>query len=187
MTPSSRRSLLATSALAALGSACASPDAGVQLLVPADVEFSWKAAYNEEGDGLAAILPVDVMVYDGESGVPIGGSWVELWSDGAALVRVDQVEPGEAWCARCLWDAYRDEFVELPGAGPREEGVSGGQAPLIVETDAAGLARVYAVVDAVDVGADGFEPVRVRVALDERPVGERGVATYEHTLLLVPR
>ncbi|MCB9665628.1 MAG: hypothetical protein H6732_16080 [Alphaproteobacteria bacterium] len=173
-------------ALSAAAGGCAPSDpAGVRLLVPADVEFSWKTAYNDEGDGLAAILPVDVMVYEGVSGVPVGGSWVELWSEGATLVPTDRVEPGDMWCARCLWDAYRDEFVELPDDGA-PAGRTTEVAPLLVETDAAGLARVYAVVDAVGVGAEGFEPVRVHVALEEQPVAARAEG-FEHTLLLVPR
>lgn len=131
---------------------------GVDLLVPSDVEFSWNEAYNDEG--LAAVIPLDVMVYERESGEPVAGTWVQLSSDAASFVQVERVVAGDPACATCVWDAYRDEYVELPDDAR--------EMPLVVATDATGLARVYAVVDEVQGSVQGFEPVQVNVQLGDR-------------------
>ena len=160
---------LALLVLASGMAACTSEHGGVELLVPADVEFTWDGAYNDTVDGLAAILPLDVMVYDAVTGEPVAGAAVELSSDHAAFVLAEDVWSGEAGCIDCMWDAYRDEYVELaPDAAA---------SPFLAHTDAVGLARVYAVVDAVPERAQGFDAVQVRAVFDAQ---ERFVA-------LVPR
>jgi hypothetical protein len=164
---------LLSPALAACGGASSGSSEG-QLLVPADVEFPWNDAYNEPYDGRAAIVPLDVMVYDGLTGEPVAGVDVELSSDEAEFVDADEVlrADGDAGCDACVWDAYRDEYVELPADlafGGRELGLAGrdtGRGALIVTTDAAGLVRAHAVVDALPVARGAFAPVAVRVRID---------------------
>lgn len=51
---------------------------GAQLLVPDDVLLHWDDSFNREGDGLGALVPIDVMVYDGVSGEPLAGAEVVI-------------------------------------------------------------------------------------------------------------
>lgn len=142
---------------------------GAQLLLPEEVEFHWNDAYNGDGDALAALVPFDVMVYDGESGEPIGWAAVEVSGEHAKLVAAEWVQ--EAWvqdCGDCrrLWDVWRDDHVDL---------VAEPESTLTLSTDADGLVRVYAIVDSLPTDDEGFLPARVTVAAD----------SLEATLLLV--
>lgn len=157
--------LLAVASLAL--AACDTEDdvmARAQILVPEDVEFPWNEAYNQAEDGIAAILPLDVMVYDGASGEPVVFAPVELDAEGVGFVLIDDVASADESCLDCLWDPWLDQYVALrPGALT---------APLGAVTDADGLARVYAVVDALPMDLYGFddEVVRVRLADNEAVV-----------------
>lgn len=139
----------------ALG-ACGSEE-GTQLLVPAQLEFSWNTAYNDEGDGLAAVVPFDVMVYDAESGDALAGMDVELRSDVVALMPAELVESAAPDCDTCLWDAESDAYVSLEGEA---------ETPLEVTTDADGIARVHAVVDTLP--QNGAEEFGIQVRLGAR-------------------
>lgn len=165
-------SRLATLAVVSVAAGACVPEAaptGAQVLLPADVEFSWNDAYNQEDDGRAAILPLDVMVYDVATQEALPGVDVELASDQAMFVPSEVVQSGDPDCTGCVWDAYRDEWVDLDPASVDE--------PLVVQTDAYGLARVYALVDAVSIAKGRYEPVTVRVGAGQR---------FE-TMQLVPR
>lgn len=155
--------------------ACDASD--VDVLVPADVELQWDASFNGANDGLAAVVPVDVMVYRTESGDPVDRVEIELTTNnfGAAPLSADHVAVTEP--ERCdgecdlVWDAYRDRYFELGPAS--DDGV------LRVMTDATGLARVAVVVDVFDEGVEGFEPIAVSAAL--------GQGDEAHVFYLIPR
>jgi hypothetical protein len=133
---------------------------GAQVLMPVDVDFSWNEAYNGHADGLVAVIPLDLMVYDGASGEPLYAE-IELGSAGARFLDPLVVGAGGSDCVDCAWDAVRDEYVEFP---PHAAG-----ATITVETDGDGLARTYAVIDSMSRGeGGGFDPVQVSVALGEQ-------------------
>ena len=162
-------------ALAASTAGCVAEVQGPELLVPGTLEFPWDEAYNATDDGLSAVLPLDVLVYDVVTGEPLPGAAVELSADRVAFVLADDVLPGEAGCTECTWDAYRDEYVEVV---PSHDG-----APWVAHADATGLVRVYAVVDAVPEDAAGFAPITVRAAYDGleryvRPAPPLGLALW---------
>lgn len=133
-----------------LAAACAAEDpSGVGLLVTERVEFPWDAAYDGVGDGRVALLPLDVMVYDALTGDPLSGVEVVLDGDVVAFLPGDAVFLAGRDCDGCVWDAYRDEFVEVDAAYPTWVDVTVGTAPLVAMTDADGLVRVYAEVDSL--------------------------------------
>jgi hypothetical protein len=147
--------------VAALG-ACASDVAasdGAQLLVPFDIEFSWNEAYNEADDGLVAVLPLDVMVYDGATGEPLFAE-LEVSSVDARFLEPMQLGAGAPGCEACVWDAFRDEYVEFPRDAVGE--------PVTIETDADGFARLYALVDVLPEREGLFDAVPITVALGDR-------------------
>ncbi len=156
-----------TSALLLLATACTAPVGGVELLVPDDVEFTWNAAYDLPSDGLVALIPLDVMVYGAFDGLPTEGAVVTLSADAVGFLAAEAISAADPACVDCVWDAYRDAYVDV-----RAEEAA---APLEVVTDASGLARVHALVDAI--GSGGTEPIEVRVQLGEQ----------ERVLLLLPR
>lgn len=120
--------------------ACTSEDAPVSVLVPQLVEFPWDAAYDAPDDGRVALLPLDVMVYDRLTGEPLAGADVSVSSDVASFVPADAVVAAPPGCVDCVWDAYRDEFVELD-----VDAVT----PWVATSDDDGLVRVYARVDSL--------------------------------------
>lgn len=127
-----------------------------RLLIPHGIEVAWEEAYNLEGDGLGALVPVDVMVYDGGTGEALGNMPLEVWTEhdgawpvpaeGVFLVVDPELEPA-------FWDASSDQFVTLET----------GDDPLGMMTDSTGLARGYLYVDSF--GAP-FEPIDVLVSMD---------------------
>ena len=152
------RSMVALAAL--IGSGCATePDAGdAQLLVPDEIEFYWNDAYNDVGDRVGAFIPLDIMVYDTESGEPVAWTEVALSGEFAGLLPGDAVT--DAWLADCVdcvevYDVFRDDQVAI-GLLP--------SSTLRVSTDDSGLARVYAVVDSLPVDADAdFVPAGIHL------------------------
>jgi len=153
---------LAMLTLAIVATGCA-PDGGVDVLATGDVEFRWDPQFNELDDGAAAIIPLDVMVFDDLTGEPLAGVAVTWHADAAAFADADAVMVGDADCDDCVYDVWRDSYVELIGSG-FDEGLDAAVVPMRTRTDADGLSRVYAVVDAVDADpAEGFLPVRVDV------------------------
>lgn len=114
--------LLGAVLLVATLTACAEepevPSGVANLLVPDDVDLHWDESFNGENDGLGALVPVDVMVYESGTGEPLDA--VEIFleaSDQATWVLLDEdflvVEPG--LCVDCpvLWDARRDQYLAL--------------------------------------------------------------------------
>jgi len=136
----------------------------VELLVPGDVELHWDEAYNDLDDGLAAIIPLDIMVYDGETGAPVSDVPVELFveQDGLFLFEAGAWLPRELdGCVDCvvLWDAYRDEYVEF-SVGLDEELAT----QLEVVSDEDGLVRWALMVDALpEIRAERFDAVSISV------------------------
>ncbi|MBW1877569.1 MAG: hypothetical protein JRI25_09090 [Deltaproteobacteria bacterium] len=151
-----------------------------QLLVPEDLELHWDASFNRVDDGLAVLLPVDVMVYDGASGEPLDGVALELRGTvpGATLVfpeAVAVVGPEETEAVGLWWDAWRDRYFEFDVDESLEPSLL-----LQTETDATGLARVYVFVDSFpedDLEFGGFAPASVTVSMGE----------LDESFLLIPR
>jgi hypothetical protein len=150
-----RLPLIFAAALALAG--CASEDEA-QLLVPAQLEFSWNPVYNQPADGRVAVLPFDVMVYDSESGEPLAGVEIELAAEvpPVGLLPAEVVQSATQDCTDCAWDAYRDAPIVLPESEVSQS--------LVVRTDDDGLARVHAVVDVLPEEDGGFAEAAIVVA-----------------------
>lgn len=147
------RRFLTTAAIALAAGACVE-EQGTELLTPVALEFSWQEAYDGEQDGLAAVVPFDVVVYDRTSGEPVPGTVIELRSDDVGLVGEAAVGSAAPGCSACVWDAYSDAYVELSDAGA--------PGSLDVMADDNGIVRVHAVVDtlngeaSIEVSAEGL-------------------------------
>ena len=130
-----------------------------QLLLPDNIEVQWDVSFNALGDGLGAVVPVDIMVYDRVSGDPLAGVDVDLHVDEQhiQLLRTSEVSPVVTRCEDCeaLWDAYSDEYYELNGLPV------GSNVPLQLITDEDGLAQFYVVVDAFAARNGSFLSVQV--------------------------
>ncbi len=130
-----------------VGCAVEESASGPQLLIPDDVAVDWDQSLNDVDDGLVALVPVDVMVYDSQSGEPLDG--VEVALGGTApdtfLLSAFDVQPGylhdniSAADEALTWDVWRDRYVDLSDVDVTDH--------LTVRTDATGLARVYVLVD----------------------------------------
>lgn len=136
---------------------------GDTLLVPVDVELHWDAAFNEVDDGLGAVVPVDLMVYESTSGAPREG--VELIvhppADAAVLRDADLTPVAPEDCRDCtlFWDAWRDRYYAVDTEPAFAE-------PVRVSTGPEGLARVHLLVEAFRADGGGFEPADVQVHTD---------------------
>jgi hypothetical protein len=148
----------------ALG-ACGEASEEVELLLPEEVSVEWDRAYNAQDDGLGALVPVDVMVYEGATGDPLPHVQLAVWTDSVSAwpVPVDEVwllaagevereMPGLVQA----WDATRDQFVAFEPM----EGIE-------LRTDEGGVARLYVYVDAFPEAGEtaDFEPIRVLVSM----------------------
>ncbi|MBX2799110.1 MAG: hypothetical protein KTR31_15650 [Myxococcales bacterium] len=168
-------SALPYAALLAVGAACGEEEPPQTLLLPEPVPVAWEAPYDGEDDGLGALVPVDVMVYDSATGEPVTEVELVVWmsEEGAAWpVAAEElvvVEPDQ--CVQCelLWDAERDEFLQ---PFPMSD-------ELTLSTDDDGLARLYLYVDSFPEGADGraFGDLVVLVSM----------GSTEESFLLLPR
>lgn len=182
--------------------ACADQDGshGAQLLVPDDVVLHWDESFNGEDDGLGALIPIDVMVYDGLSGEPLagtevlletpgGGTWLLLEEDvlvgdpdedGDVVDMEGDASPPDVPSPRDhLWDARRDQYFAL-----QLTEVEADLGRISLETDLQGLSRVYVYVDAFswdDAGSD-FIPEPVLVSL-----GAARASGAEQSFDLIPR
>lgn len=157
---------LALLTLTILATGCVPEGGDVDVLATGDVEFRWDPLFNEVDDGAAALIPLDVMVFDDLTGEPLAGVLVSWRADAAAFADADAVMVGEPECEACVYDAWRDAWVELVDGTDGEASweLDAAVVPLHTRTDADGLSRVYAVVDAVDADRDGaFLPVHVDV------------------------
>jgi len=139
-------------------SACGQDD---HLLLPDQLEIYWDASFNGVDDGLGAVVPVEVMVYDGLTGQALPDVIVSIQGDRSAvrLLNSERVMPFVVDCLDCdvVWDAYRDEYYALSVAGVE------GAGSLRVETDEDGIAHLYVVIDAFPRQGDLFEPIQVHV------------------------
>ncbi len=159
--------------------ACGASESTPALYVPDQVEVTWDDAWNEDDDGLAMLVPLDVLAYDAATGAPIPELAVTLtdvraWDEVGLTTDVQPLAVDEVrWRTEVSgpgdwWDARRDAYFDL---SPRD-----GADP--VTTDANGVARFYLLVDvlpsALPAGPGGFP---VSAALGD----------VEETFLLVPR
>jgi hypothetical protein len=141
--------------------ACAEEEmAGQQLLVPNDVPLQWDESFNGLGDGLGAVVPIDVMVFEGLTGEPLGSVSLDVDAsyEGVGIpVLVEVVEPDSCMDCVFVWDAYRDRYVDLVPENA--------DSTAVVQTDVDGLVRVFLYVDAFPVDENGgFAPVSVTVS-----------------------
>lgn len=163
-------------------SACADNPVGAELLLPEELSISWESAYNGRDDGLGALVPVDLMVYESTTGDPLPDVAVSAWTDdiaarpvpveGLRLVSEDELEdvdleaePASGASSRSMraWDATRDQFVSFVPVDV-----------LDLRTDEGGVARMYLYVDAFPPRSAlepsdsmGFGPVRVLVSMGD--------------------
>jgi hypothetical protein len=170
-----RTHAIAALALAASGCALDADDPGAEtLLVPTSLELHWSEAFNGLDDGLGAVVPVDVMVYDSATGEPRGGAAIEVHPPRGVTVLTEgdlaRIEPESCEDCALFWDAYRDQYY-LVLVDPAELGV------VRLRTDSQGLARAFLVVDMFEPRAGEFAPSRVHV------LG----ASADAVVLLVPR
>ena len=88
-----------------------------QLLLPDNIEVHWDASFNARGDGLTAVVPVDLMVYDSATGEPLSGVELDLQvsAPDAYLMPTTDVSPLVSKCPDCdvLWDAYSDDYYDV--------------------------------------------------------------------------
>lgn len=125
-----------------------------RLLIPHGIEVAWEETYNPEGDGNGALVPVDVMVYDGATGEALAHMPLALWTehDGAWPVPAEGVVLADPELELAFWDASSDQFVTLEL----------GDDPLGLITDPTGLARGYVYVDSFGAAP----PIDVFVSMD---------------------
>lgn len=171
----------------AFGLAACAAEAEPDLLVPDAVSVTWSDTYDGSEDGLGAVVPVDVMVYDSATGAPLPGVELGIASehDGTWVVpggRVRAVE-ADAWLEddtwlddeRVLFDTRHDRYVTLDAdAGELRAGAT------TVVTNPDGVARVLLYVDRFPSGANGFSDVAVVVSAS-------GDVPLERIVLLQPR
>jgi len=151
-------------AVATVAAGCVETEADVlaeaTLLLPEDLQIHWDSSFNGDYDGLGALVPVDVMVYEGDSGEPLGQVEIELRGaePGVIVVDVDAVHFDVEDCDRCAWDAWRDQYIEVDGS----------EHAAVFLTDPDGLARAYVWADwfpTEGVGEEEFRPVAVTATL----------------------
>ena len=162
-------------ALTACGQETWETSTEAQLLVPEDVEIQWDETFNGSNDGLAALVPVDIMVYEPGTGEPLVGWAVRVLSDDTdvAILGLDDVEVvSTEGCKDCVitWDAHRDRYFEV--LGDSTDGMT-------LLTDEDGLVRVVVQVDAFPVNPRESDYVSVGVSV--------GAGAHEESFYLVPR
>ncbi len=153
------------------GVAACATNAEPELLVPDAVSVAWSDAYDGTDDGLGAVVPVDVMVYDSATGAALqgvelaiasehDGTWVVPAGrvvaadtprpDAAGLdVAADPLAGAAAWLQdaelesmQVLFDTRHDRFVTIDA--DRSELLAGATT---VVTNSEGVARVLLFVD----------------------------------------
>ncbi|MEM6930544.1 MAG: hypothetical protein AAF602_26640 [Myxococcota bacterium] len=157
--------------IAALSIGCDDPSS-VELLVPDEAPVSWAEAYDAPDDGLGALVPVDVMAYDSESGEPLPGVEITVWTDADTAWPVPTealvvVEPDGCSDCEVWWDAERDEFIEALEHTPQ----------VTHFTDDDGLVRLYLFVDAFPEADGNSGDLAVFVTM----------GTLEESFVLTPR
>jgi hypothetical protein len=123
-----------------------------ELLAPDAVSVAWAESYNESGDGLGALVPIDVMVYDGASGQPLAGVSLQLSTehDGTWILpadavvrgvhRADDVSSATGPSSELVWDARHDRYLEL---GVDSSRLAAGSATFATGPDGVVRAQVF--------------------------------------------
>ena len=113
----------AVAPIALLASACLPPDTGVEapysaaLQLPEDIVLAWNQAYNETEDGIGALVMMDLLVYDADSGYPMDNIRVEVMSLWGGIYPIPQTAiktvpgPGQPAAGEC--DADGDGQIDL--------------------------------------------------------------------------
>lgn len=144
-----------------------------ELLLPEAVPVEWEESYDAEGDGLGALVPVDLMAYDGATGQPLSSIPLVVYSPSGSAWPVEPdevvvVDPDDCYGCELLWDAQRDEYLLAPRVSD----------PLSLRTDEDGMARLYLYVDSFPSSAGGdFGDLVVVVEMNDG----------EQSFLLLPR
>ncbi len=168
--------------LVVMATACTPPLSGVEapfsaaLQLPEDVVLAWNTEYDETEDGIGALVLMDMLVYDSESGDPMDNIRIEVMSlwNGIYLIPQTAVkivpppnEPEESVCDSdgdgnidfdapdaCSWstnfDTSGDRYFELASE------YASAYSPNLMygATDEHGLLRVYVYVDSMPATAD---------------------------------
>lgn len=168
--------------LALLVTACIPPKSGVEapysaaLQLPDDVMLAWDSQYNEVEDGIGALVLLDMLVYDSDSGYPMDNIRLEIMSlwNGIYLIPQTAVKivppPNEPDMSECDADGDGNIDFDAPDACSWSEyfDTSGNQyfelasefasaySPNLMygATDEHGLLRVYVYVDSMPSSAD---------------------------------
>ncbi|MBN2798094.1 MAG: hypothetical protein JXX28_03025 [Deltaproteobacteria bacterium] len=153
--------LLPVLGLALSGCWMAAPE-GAHILVPDRLAVTWHASFNAEDDGVGAVIPVDILVYEAGTGEPLAGVALEISAESegvevlAEATRL-QLELGEEPLDGDVWDVWQDGYYQLDE--PAAEGT------LDLMTDEDGLARIYLYVDSFpEWEGDAWLPVGVLVS-----------------------
>jgi hypothetical protein len=168
--------------LALVVTACLPPSSGVEapysaaLQLPEDVVLSWNKEYNEVEDGIGALVLLDMLVYDSDSGDPMDNIRVEVMSLWSGIYLIPQTavkivpppnEPDMAECDvdgdgqidfdapdSCSWssnfDTSGNQYFELASE------FASAYSPNLMygATDEHGLLRIYVYVDSMPATAD---------------------------------
>ena len=130
----------------------------VRILPPDDVAFVWDVSMNAQDDGMGALVPLDVLVYDRHTGEPMRDVEVDVTIEHGVLLPEDGLMLfREASCATCVsfWDAQLDRTVLLD----ETDGVSSG----VFLSDGDGMVRLYAVMDELPTRDGEFEVSAVQI------------------------
>jgi hypothetical protein len=162
--------------------ACVPPDSGVEapysaaLQLPDDISLSWNTQYNEVEDGIGALVLLDMLVYDSDSGDPMDNIRLEVMSLWSGIYLIPQTavkivpppnEPDMSECDAdgdgsidfdapdsCSWsgnfDTSGDQYFEIASE------YASAYSPNLMygATDEHGLLRVYVYVDSMPASAD---------------------------------
>jgi hypothetical protein len=162
--------------------ACVPPDSGVEapysaaLQLPDDITLSWNTQYNEVEDGIGALVLLDMLVYDSDSGDPMDNIRLEVMSLWSGIYLIPQTavkivpppnDPDPSECDAdgdgnidfdapdsCSWsgnfDTSGDQYFEIASE------YASAYSPNLMygATDEHGLLRVYVYVDSMPASAD---------------------------------
>ncbi len=163
----------------AVGVGCV-PDTGVEapsnaalLAIPSEFTLAWHYDFNLSSD-IGALLMMDFIVYDVNTGIPMPGIQVEVISNWSGVVLIPKTaikvvpyppEPDPDTCdadgdglidadapdeCSWYWDSSGNQYFQI--AGGYADAYSPGY--LVGATDSSGILRVYAFVDALPLAED---------------------------------
>jgi len=184
--------IAAVAPIALLASACLPPDSGMEapytasLQLPEDIVLAWNQAYNDTEDGIGALVLLDLLVYDSDSGDPMDNIRVEVMSLWGGIYLIPQTAvkivppPSELAVSECDTDGDGAIDADAPDACSWNWDTSGDQyfelgsdfadaySPNLMygATDEHGLLRVWVYVDSMPAAA-----------------GEEGVLSFEESAI----